>query len=370
MECDEVRRNVPIAVQSPRSRPAFTLVELLVVIAIIGILVALLLPAVQAAREAARRTQCNNQLRQLVLAAHNYLSAQGTLPSHGDVPSHLSSHAKLLPYMEEQNLIDLVDQDKHWREQTALLELPLPFLRCPSGVPQLTAINGRDFGLSGGSRGDIRVAELTPHYVGNMGARPAKCTQGGGGRGGGGAWTTDPYATYMAKDIGCIDSAPSSSHGDGQSGGTARNGAIYPRSKIDFGDITDGSSKTIMYGELSWANVDVRQSPDENLTPPPFESWMVGSTTLGGLSDPNSAYGYIENAKNVRYGIEERALVDPVDKRPLTPGTDASLGSNHPGGTHLGMCDGSAQFVQKDVESDLLRAMASRAAGETNSPAF
>src|SRR5262245_23391415 len=103
------------------SRPnakGFTLVELLVVIAIIGILVALLLPAIQAAREAARRSDCINRLRQLVLAAHNYEAAQKRLPSHGDVTydgkvwkGALSSQERLLPYMEEENVQKLVDQN-------------------------------------------------------------------------------------------------------------------------------------------------------------------------------------------------------------------------------------------------------------------
>src|SRR5262245_2414693 len=107
-----------------RKRSAFTLVELLVVIAIIGILVALLLPAIQAAREAARRTQCMNGLKQLGLAAHNYMSAKkDQLPggvfqqSNTDLPAHNTQGAAgsyqcdtffvfLMPYMEQQQIYD------------------------------------------------------------------------------------------------------------------------------------------------------------------------------------------------------------------------------------------------------------------------
>src|SRR5262245_3563702 len=92
-----------------KDRAGFTLVELLVVIAIIGILVALLLPAVQAAREAARRSQCNNNLKQIGVALHNYLSAKRKLPPggwknlgpSGKFPSGVSVHGLILPYLEE-----------------------------------------------------------------------------------------------------------------------------------------------------------------------------------------------------------------------------------------------------------------------------
>src|SRR3989304_4434500 len=109
MDCTQAQRKITDA-----KRAGFTLVELLVVIAIIGILVALLLPAIQAAREAARRSDCINRIRQLVLAAHNYESARGKFPSHGDVAyvdanprGGLSALARLLPYMEEQAVQNL-----------------------------------------------------------------------------------------------------------------------------------------------------------------------------------------------------------------------------------------------------------------------
>jgi prepilin-type N-terminal cleavage/methylation domain-containing protein len=126
---------------SEKLRRGFTLVELLVVIAIIGVLVALLLPAVQAAREAARRAQCMNNMRQMGLAVLNYESAKTFLPpSHTRLPADASCITHILPYMEQGPLFAQYDLSKHWYDDPAgstvsnrkLARTPLANLRCPS----------------------------------------------------------------------------------------------------------------------------------------------------------------------------------------------------------------------------------------------
>ena len=370
MDCRQMRLRasgwVTGSKASKSARPGFTLVELLVVIAIIGILVALLLPAIQAAREAARRSDCINRIRQLVLAAHNYESARGKFPSHGDVAyvdanprGGLSALARLLPYMEEQAVQNLVDQEQHWRHpnNAVALRTPLPFLRCPSGKAiEITYVNARDTGVR-------EENNLRSHYVGNMGARPGPnrdgtlgtgCRPAGGGRGGA-SWKW-PESQYTQRA--CITASEGS-------GGTGINGIIFPTSNLDFGDVTDGTSKTIMFGEMSW---DVG----------PQEPWIVGSTSNDGPGkEVESSHGVVYNTKNVRWGINVKKYGDDDGTVPAAsvaddpnsryaPLTETSYGSNHPGGSHVGMTDGSATFLRDDVDVEaVLRRMASRNAEDT-----
>ena len=118
-----------------RRRPGFTLVELLVVIAIIGILVALLLPAVQSAREAARHTQCANNLKQIGLAMYGYHDTNGRLPGAANtccVKGEIWS-TELLPYLEEQNLHSAIDPQSHMRKQSPwLYTTVVPVYICPT----------------------------------------------------------------------------------------------------------------------------------------------------------------------------------------------------------------------------------------------
>jgi prepilin-type N-terminal cleavage/methylation domain-containing protein len=350
----------------------FTLVELLVVIAIIGILIALLLPAVQAAREASRRIDCINRLRQTVQASHSFHDGNHILPFHGDVKydtingfrGGLSSQARILPFIDEKNVQDLVDQDAHWRSTSneKALNTPLPFFRCPSAPPiELTFLNARDHPERTTENG------LKCHYVGNLGARPGPdrpdpvdgvirnglgCTPTTTGRGGQSSWPW-PESTYTQ------NACAIRSNTDGGSGGVAINGTIFPVSNLSLSKIFDGTSKTIMFGEMSW---DMG----------PQEPWIVGSTSNNTFGDFGS-HGVVHNAKNIRWGINEKryfeadgTLLDgtpdppPQDHPRYAALTETSLGSFHPGGTHLGMCDGSANFVDEEIDVLVLRRMASR----------
>ena len=124
----------------PRSRAAFTLVELLVVIAIIGVLVALLLPAVQAAREAARRMQCQNNLKQIALAMHNYESVYRGLPAHGTLYPHHGWGASILPYIEQANLEGMYNWNYSWYDpiNRPAVTNPLAVYLCPSSTGKRT----------------------------------------------------------------------------------------------------------------------------------------------------------------------------------------------------------------------------------------
>ena len=119
-------------------RRAFTLVELLVVIAIIGILLALLLPAVQQAREAARRMACQNNLKQFGLALHNYHASHRAFPpllivSDDGQNMYANANTMLLPYFEQTNLHDLYDQSQPWWNQPpGVARMAIPTFVCPS----------------------------------------------------------------------------------------------------------------------------------------------------------------------------------------------------------------------------------------------
>ena len=209
---------LPISPRTAESRTAFTLVELLVVIAIIGVLVALLLPAVQAAREAARSSQCKNNFRQIGLALHGYHDIMEQLPPgwSADLPEGVPGWgwaSAMLPFIEqEQTDQSLIRRNLPISDPAnqAARELVLPFMLCPSDGSPKTYQAG-----TGGFPGD-NVDEGTPslilarsNYVANFG-------------------------TFEIED------APSS--GDGM---------FFHNSQVLLADVTDGLSNTLFIGERS-----------------------------------------------------------------------------------------------------------------------
>jgi prepilin-type N-terminal cleavage/methylation domain-containing protein len=203
-------------------RRAFTLVELLVVIAIIGILVALLLPAIQAAREAARRTQCKNNLKQIALALHNYEQAFKVFPPSStsafgkgvwnypgtgpvDPNIHLHSFASLLlPYVEQGSAAGQIDYNVSALAPAnrTVASLILPFYRCPS--------------YSGKAYSD------DPLYVTTVGY--------------------DKFAIRNYVTLGAVTVV-------GLSGAVPAEGVMFPRSSIGFRDVLDGTASTIAFAE-------------------------------------------------------------------------------------------------------------------------
>lgn len=332
-----------------RRYQAFTLVELLVVIAIIGVLVSLLLPAVQAAREAARRAQCLNQVRQLALACHNHHDTSGYFP--GAVSkSSFSQVAHLLPHIENQTVYDRINFKSKWDKDgnEFLRTLELPFLKCPSQDPiEVVSYSG----------GIIEDAATRNHYFAVAGAKhddncplPSRVA---------GAFPFDV--------LGCGSSGGNDDNGETR-GGNAVNGIIYAFSKTRMKDITDGSSNSLLLGELSWNFSPDGLDIDGNGA---VKGWYVGSGFQGNLSqanidgrmneeDPTSGGGArLYNAMHILHPINSVGYSRELF---LIPSRlhEASFGSLHPGGCHFALGDGSADFVSENIELEVLKLLACR----------
>jgi prepilin-type N-terminal cleavage/methylation domain-containing protein/prepilin-type processing-associated H-X9-DG protein len=329
-------------------RNGFTLVELLVVIAIIGVLVALLLPAIQAAREAARRTQCVNQIRQLGIACHNYCDSKKRFPPAGEETARdktgLSCLAHLLPYMENAALRNIVNTALPWHDDknADARDTPVPLFNCPSTGADLSVFRGKpgDVGLDS----YVENSPLRGHYVGIMGAKSSCLTDASGTR-----YPETGYTMLIRND------------GTGDvSGGLADNGMIVFNGNVRFKDVTDGTSNTTMFGESSWDGG-------------PTRAWIVG-TLDGGTYTSNSTggtgAGWVYNAKNVMWPMHTAFREKPGEPFAGYARNDTSLGSRHPGGAHVGMADGSAKFLSEEIELAELKAIATRANGDTQNPAL
>jgi prepilin-type N-terminal cleavage/methylation domain-containing protein/prepilin-type processing-associated H-X9-DG protein len=270
---------------APR-RPAFTLIELLVVIAITSILIGLLLPAVQQVREAAARSQCQNNLKQMGLACHAYHDAKGRLPPGYTATAAYPATspgwgwgAYLLPYLEQQNLYQQIDFTKPVEAQAAIQTIITVYL-CPSDIPPT---------------GPFTITDATFGTVGM--AAPSS------------------YAATCGDDSSDVDDATG-------------NGVFYRNSKTRLIDITDGTSNTTLIGERAWVNVQGiwAGSPNNAITRPgPMNAWQSTSAPAPCLVLAHN--NWINITTDADGGLDD-------------------FSSQHPGGANLLFGDGSVRFIR------------------------
>ena len=299
-----------------RSTRGFTLVELLVVIAIIGVLVALLLPAVQAAREAARRSQCSNNLKQLSLALHNYENTLGTLPPSGIDSNQMSWVVMLLPYFEQQNLFSQFNFNKgSWQafNRTTLVQgVRLKAIICPDLTTKADS-----YSVFATTPDESTVSAL--HYYAVLG--PNGPTAAG---------TNQPYIV-QGVDQGFGFCAAQGAFGQGRWDGAN----VIPLNN-PLRTFIDGTSNTLLLGEMAWPKY------------PYWRPWTRGYY-------PDSRGTLLYASKNVR---------NPINSKFSDPWNDASFGSLHPGGAMFSRADASVGFVRQNIDMVSYRALASRDGGE------
>lgn len=316
--------------------PGFTLVELLVVIAIIGILVALLLPAVQAARAAARRMSCSNNLKQVSLAMHNYHDTYKRFPPSAILPRGAtfdpwSAQARLLPYLEQANLEDLIDWNFAYKVQPNVTKTRVPPYLCPSEK------NDRE-------RPDGALTHYPLSYGINLGV-------------------------WFVYD-------PASNRGG--------SGISYPNSSLRIADVTDGTSQTLAFAEIKAWSPYLRDGGNPGAMGNPLPAtpadvvalggnfktnsghteWVDGrahQTGFTGAFTPNTVFPYVSGGKT--YDVDFNSSREGKTTNQPTYAVVTSR-SYHAGGVQVSFVDGSARFISETIELSVWRSLATRDGGE------
>jgi len=317
-------------------KKGFTLVELLVVIAIIGILIALLLPAVQAAREAARRMQCSNNLKQIGLALHNHhdtlkafpmgsYNLREAWPSNG---TNWRTH--ILPYIEGSTVFDdlVIDDTSNFMAGGAaggnalsgvmvLYDLELSYYRCPSSTI-------KPFDIAPGSNNGGHAMNVL--YVGCQGA--ARAIPG-------------PNPNKGTRDCG--------------QGWSCDNGMLVQNETMGIADATDGTSNTIIVAEQSGLVNGVNRTSNY------YGGWY-GSRRPYKVSGPTCTDHWQTGTSCVRFApnsnIVQTGATDTMYRN------NTVINSEHPGGINICLTDGSVQFISDTIDFITLKRLACRYDGE------
>lgn len=303
------------------SRRAFSMVELLVVIAIVGVLAGLLLPAVQAAREAARRSQCSNNLRQLSLGMIQHAEMLGHFPSGGwgyawvGVPDQGFGRSQpggwvynVLPFIEQKSLHGLgsgLDAEQRQEASATRLQTPLAVMHCPSRravapLPATTNLPRETSPLFVMARSDYAANSGDLILQGTAG--PATITEG------------NTSYQWTAKTYKCT-------------------GISFLRSEVTLASLVDGASNTYLVGEKYLNQMYYETGED--------------------TGDDESMYAG-HSLDNFRYGV------NPPRQDTYGSSTPQRFGSPHNGGCHMAFCDGSVQVVSYAVDARVHGAQANR----------
>ncbi|NCA10575.1 DUF1559 domain-containing protein [bacterium] len=350
---------------SRRSAPGgFTLVELLVVIAIIGVLVGLLLPAVQTAREAARRSSCTNNLKQQGLAIHGFHDTKNKLPSGGRPPEAATVRCGvfvyMLPWLDKKNLWDKYDTSVTWSHANNLpvTEIRVAEFECPSAPRHGNQLDHNPDGFDG-SAGPWTGIVAVGDYASNLGVAPGLAATVTG--------SVTIGGTSVAKSTLIRESGAWVSSGTASTGLT--NGLLPKNASINFKDVLDGLSNTIAIVE-SGGRPFVYQRGKQ-----------VSNRLFGADGAHTNAGGWCRPASDILFFGSNAAgttVGGPFLNRTngFNHGTETYGGSGyaapygtegssqpysfHSGGLQVGLGDGAVRFIDENIAIELFTALLTR----------
>ena len=347
-----------------RHRHAFTLVELLVVIAIIGVLVALLLPAIQAAREAARRAQCSSNLKQIGIGLLNYETTRKHFPPGQFKPENANSKSAYswsvwhLPYIEQQQVFDLLDftvashePPNNMPDLSGPANTVIPIYVCPS-TGRLQEFRSEDYRISGTGSLDDGDGMACMDYMGNKGPDPDDVINPHT------ITDSNPNGTLYGSGGGSLSKLFRGILLDLESGYDDNGFACLFNPKqecsadvISVREITDGLTHTMIVCESSGKAIE------ESLGTP-------GSENGFNFGEKSGAWASLKNLSHIDIAPDGDASVQGITSA-INPPERIHFAleeffSDHPGGVQILMCDGSVHFMPDDTSHFVYLALVSR----------